>query len=113
MDRGRDLEPLQGSRIRASCGRPAPARGPDARTRTGGDTWQGVDVPLAEETEQYLVRVRQGASILRETFVTGPQWAYELSDQAADGISGAFTLEVAQVSALVGAGRFAQVSAVV
>ena len=83
------------------------------RTRTGGDTWQGVDVPLSEETEQYLVRVRQGASILRETFVTGPQWAYELSDQAADGISGAFTLEVAQVSALVGAGRFAQVSAVV
>ncbi len=82
------------------------------RTRQGGDSWQGVDVPLAEESEQYLVRVRQGEVILRETFVDAPEWTYDLGDQAADGISGAFSLDVAQISAVVGPGTYATLSAV-
>ncbi|MEM7732708.1 MAG: glycoside hydrolase/phage tail family protein [Pseudomonadota bacterium] len=82
------------------------------RTRIGGDSWQGLDVPLGEESEQYLVRVRQGQSLVRETIVESPEWTYDLSAQSADGIVGAFRVEVGQISAVVGVGRIAQVSAV-
>ena len=82
------------------------------RTRIAGDPWQGFDVPLGEESEQYLVRVRQGESLVRETIVETPEWTYDLSAQAADGVVGAFQVEVGQVSAVVGVGRIAQISAV-
>ncbi|MEL7253807.1 MAG: glycoside hydrolase/phage tail family protein [Pseudomonadota bacterium] len=82
------------------------------RTRISGDPWQGLDVPLGEETEQYLVRVRQGEGLVRETIVASPEWTYDLTTQAADGIAGAFQLEVGQISAVVGVGRIARLAAV-
>ncbi|MEO0370078.1 MAG: glycoside hydrolase/phage tail family protein [Pseudomonadota bacterium] len=82
------------------------------RTRINGDAWQGLDVPLGEETEQYLVRVRQGEGLVRETIVERPEWTYDLATQAADGLVGAFRIEVGQISAVVGVGRVAQLSAV-
>lgn len=77
------------------------------RTRIGGDRWDTPEVPLGEEAERYIVRVVQGESVLREETVSAPAWAYPASAQAADGLSGAFELRVAQVSAYVGPGVFA------
>ncbi|WP_422027689.1 baseplate multidomain protein megatron [Roseovarius sp.] len=77
------------------------------RTRIGGDRWETPEVPLGEEAERYVVRVVQGESVLREEMVSAPGWTYTAGAQAADGLAGAFELRVAQVSALVGAGRFA------
>ncbi|PIE14408.1 MAG: host specificity protein [Rhodobacterales bacterium] len=77
------------------------------RTRIGGDSWEGLDVPLGEETESYLLRVSQGGTPLREVQVSSPGWTYTIAMQAADGVSGAVDIEVAQISATLGAGAFA------
>ena len=110
---GVGLRPLSPVHLRLSGG-PGQARKATwiRRTRSGGDPWQGVDVPLGEEQEQYLVRVRQGEVVLRETFVETSEWTYSVAAQSADGINGAFQLDVAQISAVVGAGAVAKVSAV-
>ncbi|MEO0750163.1 MAG: phage tail protein, partial [Pseudomonadota bacterium] len=110
---GVGLRPLSPVHLRLS-GRPGQSRTARwiRRTRIGGDPWQGIDVPLGEEREQYLVRVRQGDAVLREVFVDSPEWTYDLAAQSSDGINGAFELDVAQVSAVIGAGTFAHLSAV-
>ena len=77
------------------------------RTRIGGDRWETPEVPLGEESEQYLLRVTQGNTVLREEMLNAPEWTYAAADQAADGLSGAFQVEVAQVSASFGPGTFA------
>ncbi|SDN34327.1 Putative phage tail protein [Lutimaribacter pacificus] len=78
------------------------------RTRTGGDSWDGIDVPLGEEREQYLVRVTQGGAILREVMIAEPGWSYDAATELADTGGAAFELAVAQVSAEVGPGYFAR-----
>lgn len=77
------------------------------RTRIGGDRWETPEVPLGEEAERYVVRVVQSEAVLREEMVSAPVWTYTAAAQGADGLAGAFEVRVAQVSALVGAGRFA------
>ena len=78
------------------------------RTRIDGDGWDGLDVPLGEETEQYLVRVLQNGQVIREAVTTAPNWSYEAAAQSVDGLSGAFAFTVAQVSASYGAGPAAR-----
>jgi hypothetical protein len=78
------------------------------RSRIGGDSWDGLDVPLGEESEAYLLRVIYNGAILRENEIGSPGWTYTLEDQMTDGISGAFEIQVAQISAMVGAGAFAR-----
>jgi len=77
------------------------------RTRIDGDGWDLAEVPLGEESEAYLVRVRQGAAVLREETVTAPAWTYPAAAQAADGVSAGDRIEVAQISARFGPGLFA------
>jgi hypothetical protein len=77
------------------------------RTRIGGDSWEGLDVPLGEEREAYLVHVMQNGMVVREVEVSSPRWTYSAGDIAADGVTGTFELNVAQVSGYVGAGAFA------
>jgi hypothetical protein len=77
------------------------------RTRIGGDRWDTPEVPLGEESERYLVRVRRGARVLREVDVTEPEWTYPATTRDADGPDAGKRIEVAQVSALFGPGRFA------
>ncbi|WP_457774687.1 baseplate multidomain protein megatron [Phycobium rhodophyticola] len=74
------------------------------RTRIGGDSWDGTEVPLGEESESYLVRVLKAGSVLREEQVSAPEWSYAQSDQIGDGATGAVEVQVAQLSALFGAG---------
>ena len=77
------------------------------RTRIDGDGWDLADVPLGEESEQYIVRVRQGATVVREVNVSAPVWIYSAQQRAADALSGPTTIEVAQISARYGPGLFA------
>ena len=74
------------------------------RTRIEGDDWTGLDVPLGEETESYLVRVLNGDAVVRETTVGSAEWTYTAAQQASDGITAPVSVEVAQVSARFGAG---------
>jgi hypothetical protein len=77
------------------------------RTRIDGDSWDVPDVPLAEETESYLVRVIQGGVVLRQEVVTVPGWTYSVAAQVGDGLVAPARIEVAQISARYGAGLFA------
>ncbi|MGR3460648.1 MAG: baseplate multidomain protein megatron [Roseovarius sp.] len=77
------------------------------RTRIGGDRWETPEVPLGEESETYVVRVRRGAQVLREVTVSGPEWTYAAAARAGDGPDAGKRIEVAQVSVSFGPGRFA------
>ena len=83
------------------------------RTRIDGDSWDLPEVPLGEESEQYLVRVRQGTNIVREANVSSPVWTYTGQQRAADALSGPAFIEVAQISARYGPGLFAGMDLVV
>ncbi|WP_299962057.1 glycoside hydrolase TIM-barrel-like domain-containing protein [uncultured Roseobacter sp.] len=74
------------------------------RTRLDGDGWDVPDVPLAEESEQYLLRVVRGDAVLREVTVTAPGWRYGSEAQLADSADGNIEIEVAQLSSVFGAG---------
>jgi hypothetical protein len=74
------------------------------RTRIGGDSWEFEEVPLGEAFERYRVRVLQGGAVVREAEVAGPEWVYAAGAIAADGLSGAAEISVAQISDIYGAG---------
>ena len=76
------------------------------RTRIDGDSWQSSEVPLAEDNERYIVRVVQSAAIVLDATVTAPDWTFTSAAQSLAGVSGAFTLSVAQVSDRFGPGPF-------
>jgi hypothetical protein len=78
------------------------------RTRIEGDTWDGFDVPLGEETELYRLRIVNGATVLRELILTAPGWTYPAAVRAVDGAG--LTVEVAQISARFGAGAVARMT---
>ncbi|MYM54151.1 baseplate multidomain protein megatron [Thalassovita mangrovi] len=78
------------------------------RTRVGGDSWDGLEVPLGEEQELYLVRILDGAQVLREETVASAEWTYAAAAIAADGGLSGLVAEVAQVSAVYGAGAAAR-----
>ena len=80
------------------------------QTRIDGDLWGRTEVPLGEEAESYVVQVRQGLTVLREVTRGQPGWTYTAAQQAADGVSGDFTVSVAQVSARFGPGPFTDVA---
>ncbi|WP_085308691.1 baseplate multidomain protein megatron [Planktotalea arctica] len=78
------------------------------RTRIDGDDWGWGDVPLAEEREQYVLRVLIGGIVVREEVLDAPAFTYRLADRIADGASGIYELRVAQVSERFGPGLFAR-----
>ncbi|SFR51559.1 phage tail protein [Litoreibacter janthinus] len=79
------------------------------RTRIDGDSWASVEVPLGEEVERYLVRISQGGSVKREIETATPSWIYSSAAQAADGLTGPYDIEVAQVSLRFGPGLFSRI----
>lgn len=80
------------------------------RTRLDGDDWEGLDVPLAEEAETYLVQVRSSGSLIREEITAEPRWVYSAAMKLSDGVSAGYDVQVAQVSASFGPGLFARLS---
>lgn len=78
------------------------------RTRTDGDSWDVLEVPLGEETEAYVLRFMKDDNVVREETLTTASFTYSAVDQSTDGIAAPFMLEVAQVSASYGVGLFRQ-----
>ena len=88
------------------------------RTRVGGDSWEGEDVPLAETSERYRVEIWAGDLLVRAAEVSTPAYAYGAAAIAADFPPATFpggrpllTFKVAQISDAVGPGGWAQVEA--
>lgn len=77
------------------------------RTRSGGDGWDAVEVPLGEEREAYRVEVLDGENIVRTLETNAPQALYANTDETADfgGPLSAIAFRVAQLSAVAGAGH--------
>lgn len=76
------------------------------RTRIDGDSWQSSEVPLAETSEAYRVRIIEGTTIMAEYPVSQPSFTYTATMQAADLVSAPFRVAVVQVSESFGAGPF-------
>ena len=54
------------------------------RTRAGGDTWDGPEVPLGEDSERYEVDVLDGLSVVRTLIAAAPVASYTAAEQTAD-----------------------------
>ena len=57
-----------------------------------------------------MLRIVTDGSNVREVVTDVPEWIYTLSEQAADGLTGAFDIEVEQISAVFGPGPAARLS---
>jgi hypothetical protein len=54
------------------------------RTRVGGDSWETVDVPLGEDTENYALDILDGDTVVRTLTASSPAAIYTVAEQAAD-----------------------------
>ncbi|MCC6006890.1 MAG: glycoside hydrolase/phage tail family protein [Rhodobacteraceae bacterium] len=80
------------------------------RGRLDADSWAGMDIPLGEAREAWLVRVMQGETLLREAERTTQAFTYTAAQAAADGAVAPFSLHVAQISESFGPGAFARIN---
>jgi hypothetical protein len=103
--RGIGLRPYAVCHLRAKPGEDGLAVTWTRRTRIDGDSWSGLDVPLGEDREAYLLRVTRDEDVLREAQVTSPRWLYSTAMRMEDG-PGAATVAVAQLSDRFGPGPF-------
>ena len=80
------------------------------RTRAGGDSWDGVDVPLAEAEERYEIDILDGATVRRTLIATSPGATYTAAQQTADFGSpqSSVSLSICQISATRGRGTSRQ-----
>jgi hypothetical protein len=76
------------------------------RTRIGGDTWDGIDVPLGEENERYEIDILDGSDVVRTLTATSPAATYTAADQTTDfgAPQSTIALRIHQLSATRGRG---------
>lgn len=78
------------------------------RTRIAGDSWETVEVPLAETSERYEIDVVSGASVVRTLAASVPHVSYAAAEQLVDFGSlpspESLSFRIAQVSATFGRG---------
>lgn len=80
------------------------------RTRQRGDAWDGLEVPLAEAREAYLVRLRVDGQVRHEALVAVPHHTIPATAmEIADGEGDVFA-EVAQISDVFGPGCFERIN---
>ncbi len=80
------------------------------RTRIDGDSWDLDDVPVGEPLESYRLEILNGTIVARSADLNTPSYHYATSDMMADfgSTQTTITFRVAQLSAAVGNGTFAQ-----
>ncbi|HUU24387.1 MAG TPA: hypothetical protein VMW68_02305 [Methyloceanibacter sp.] len=82
------------------------------RTRAGGDSWQGLEVPLGEDAEAYQLDILDGpgGTVLRSVETSVPTFHYPAATQTDD--FGApqwnVSIRVAQISPVYGPGPAAE-----
>ncbi|NJO35730.1 MAG: hypothetical protein HC869_24280, partial [Rhodospirillales bacterium] len=76
------------------------------RTRIGGDSWDGVDVPLGEDEERYEIDILDGSTIVRTLTASSPAATYTAAEQTADfgAPQSSVSLRIYQLSATRGRG---------
>ena len=81
------------------------------RTRIDGDGW-GVEVPLSEESEAYMLEILSGSVVVRSIASVTQQALYAASDELTDfgTVQTSLHVRVAQISATVGAGHAVEVT---
>lgn len=79
------------------------------RGRIDGDSWLGLEIPLGEESELYVVRVFAGDAVVKEATVSASRFRYSAAEQDADGRR-TTAFAVAQISARFGPGPFQRIS---
>ncbi len=80
------------------------------RTRIDGDSWAGLDVPIGETSELYILRILADGSVLRETSLAEPTFDYTQAMKTADATPSVFEAHVAQVSDRFGPGPFRRIT---
>jgi hypothetical protein len=79
------------------------------RSRAGFDWIDGVDAPLAEDSEQYQITVLANGVAVRQITAAVSFYVYAAADRAADAAFGALAIRVSQVSAQVGSGAATEI----
>ncbi|MGH6893722.1 MAG: phage tail baseplate protein, partial [Dongiaceae bacterium] len=78
------------------------------RTRIGGDSWTGLEIPLAEERELYQLEILDApdGDVLRNVELDAPTFLYTASMQTADFGAAQWNvpIRVAQISPVYGSG---------
>lgn len=75
------------------------------RTRIGGDTWDGYEVPLHEERELYLVSIRTNEGVFVRSFeLRDSYFEYVATQRSFDGVDERYFFEVSQISISFGVG---------
>ncbi|MDJ0514326.1 MAG: phage tail protein, partial [Methyloceanibacter sp.] len=78
------------------------------RTRIGGDSWEGLEVPLGEDVERYALEILNGpgGAVLRTIDLDTPGYTYTAAMQSEDFGSAQWNLHVrvAQISPVYGPG---------
>jgi hypothetical protein len=76
------------------------------RARQGGDAWEPVEVPVAEDSERYELDIPDGATVLRTLAAASPEALYPAAQELADfgAPQAALSLRVAQLGAAIGRG---------
>ena len=103
---GEGLRPLSPAHVRAARSAGDLAISWVRRTRIGGDSWDAVEVPLAEETERYEIDILDGTTVKRTLASTTPAATYTAADQTADfgAPQPSISLRVYQLSTVFGRG---------
>jgi hypothetical protein len=104
---GRGLRPLSPAHVRGvRSGGGDLALSWVRRSRIGGDSWEGLDVPLAEESERYEIDILDGTDVIRTLSSASPATAYTAAAQIADfgAPQSAVSIRVVQLSASYGRG---------
>ncbi|SDL88204.1 Putative phage tail protein [Aliiruegeria lutimaris] len=80
------------------------------RSRIDGDSWEGLDIPLGEESERYLVQVLEAdGAVIREEETNQPSWFYSAELKSADAAFEIAAVQVAQMSERYGVGPFQRI----
>ena len=76
------------------------------RTRAGGDSWEGLDVPVGETAESYALDILLGTVVKRTLTTTSPAALYSALDQTTDFGSpqSSLSIRLAQLSPTYGRG---------
>jgi hypothetical protein len=77
------------------------------RTRIGGDSWEQIDAPLAEDSESYEVDILDGSEVKRTLASATPSVIYTTAQQSSDfgAPQPSYVVRVYQLSATFGRGQ--------
>ncbi len=82
--RGLGRRPLAPVHVRATRASDGISMSWIRRTRRGGDSWEQVDVPLAETSEAYDIDILSGESVVRTLSANAPAVTYRTQDMNVD-----------------------------